>query len=1413
MDTFSLFMLMLVGRSVFYCCPKTRLDPVMHFPENVLVGGDESVMQETPDPPTRRNKRVCKFGSDPPHTYCRCSPTTVRNTMPPRRCVSMNKTNKTKKTKKTNKAVARRKPNPYAMITSEEIGLAYLQANEFNALSWDPSGSRLAVAADGAIAIWDTVVHEWARTESYSSLPQHAQYGGSIVTAVAWSPNGRWIVSGSSKGAIYVWDAETGAVAPWCRQRFLKSAHSASVKSVAWSPCSTMIVSCASVSMRPFKIGDKVQCRDDMHELNSKWYDGVVESVDPRITVKTADYSKAQEWDSVRFHYTVLSAHTHTQAERQTMNTWTPRVIVLERGPIRDLGAQSTTSGKAAWSPDGTMIAWVGGLEDSEAVVWVSDIATGMNLYMLKGHTSTVYSVAWSPDGTRIASGSRDKTVRVWNAATGAPVLGGPLEGHDQEVLCVAWSPDGTMIASGSEDMTVRIWDTSNGQPLSEPFEGHTDAVLCVAWSPDGSKIASGSFDKTVRIWDVAWEDGDSIPAPDNPLEGHQGWVMSLAWSPDGSKIISGSYDKTVRMWNSVTGQPLNIKHNIATSRVLTVAWSLDGTMIAVGQHDGTVRVWNMLTGKNDLIMEGHTLVHSVAWLPGGTRIASLTDMNMTVHTLSHTYQPATCIWSAGTGKRLLTFDNIQENALITLPVSVAWSKNNEIAVAGDRIFNGRRGTGQRVHIRKLSPQLTWTNTWKIPFHERVNTVAFSPRGDRFVVGCGSGLLRVWDNMSKRTDALIYPNTNPNTNPNTKPKPNPEHDLTFQVHGDVRSISWSPDGHHFAVYTNFYIRIIDILKQVIQPLGNKYGYGLRQCSGTVAWSPDSSTIAVVAREKDNTLLMMRIGDAYTGRRDDKQLRNTDEAAMYVPPDDYKGFKLPYEDLNCNNSVVIDQIGAICYAVAAMNLAIKDATLYSSLTHNAKNGGRGDVDLANYLTQLRTKRRLVNMAGNSTMNNADFGLGFYSEQNKNLTKRTTAGTGYTRLYYRKFWNILVRKGRVDHQRSSFGKEYGSAHISLQAMLSASLNDWVDTTILVNREYMATNPIYMGGESYMGTNHTLSVNPERIWWFQHIVLSHIGGYPEVSAVTTLLYQMFRASPAGCTAIGGFIYIPDHVFSFHKCSTGVRFCNWGKCFNKDGTSVLSEKCHHFCIVHAPNTTITTSRRQQTRQQSDLNISYLRLAHEGMSNFVTRVNQCYSHVNPTRQLGGGHWAGHVWHNYNDKTAPEVRIEHVKAAKALVENGGDTTCSATTGRKKKCRLRGTYTDGKKYFCGYHRYIPGGDILKDTVFPDTVAELLGGRHRLAKMRKAAARRKLQVLQTNMDDLKAQLKAAKSDLAKAQLAKMIRKLEVSMHALTKLTGQVDTPHPKNTTINNVPVTRVTRSPPGDGKPHTPLAYPWHQPHRS
>ncbi|HAX80298.1 MAG TPA: hypothetical protein DCY88_31795, partial [Cyanobacteria bacterium UBA11372] len=300
-----------------------------------------------------------------------------------------------------------------------------------------------------------------------------------------------------------------------------------------------------------------------------------------------------------------------------------------------------------ALSPDGTQIAT--GHKDGEVRLW--QVADGKLLARGLLHTRTVWSLSFSREGKKLASGSFDNTIRLWQDEAGNIVEGVrnlsqirntlSFIGHGDWVWAIAYSPDGKILASGSSDRTVKLWDIATGNCI-KTLHGHADIVHSVAISPippnsekekaqhplasslfrgtaggsqGGGILASGSADQTVRIWNITTGDCCQI------LTGHKSQISAVAFSPDGLSLASCD-GKSIKIWDIQTG-----KCNQTFCNDLTFVWSIafspDGETLAGG--DGKViKLWDIKTGECYQILAGFTSqVWSVVFSSNGQIIAA----------------------------------------------------------------------------------------------------------------------------------------------------------------------------------------------------------------------------------------------------------------------------------------------------------------------------------------------------------------------------------------------------------------------------------------------------------------------------------------------------------------------------------------------------------------------------------------------------------------------------------------------------------------------------------------------------------------------------------------------------------------------------------------------------------------------
>jgi WD40 repeat protein len=341
----------------------------------------------------------------------------------------------------------------------------------------------------------------------------------------------------------------------------------------------------------------------------------------------------------------------------------------------------------------------------------------------LRGHTGAVTAVAFSPDDRLLASGSADRTIKLWDTATGKEVLS--LRGHEKRVTCLAFSPDSKRLVSGGMDGAVKLWDTATGREL-QSLEGHAEAVTAVAYSSDGRHVVSGSRDKTVRVWDA---DASRMTA------GYQRHapqpVSGVAFSPDGKTVASvplshvglGGFTGEAVLWSASTGEEVL---RLGGKRDWTsVAFSPDGKHLATGEilpggrgepPTAVLRLWDLDSPQTPLSLQGHTgPITCLVFSPNGKRLAS-SSLDQTVR-----------IWDVLTGKETSV---LPEEAGV---LAVAISPDGRWIAAGSEDRTVKLWGPPGDEVLSLSPGGV------------INNVVFSPDGRRVAASSSNRALTVWD--------------------------------------------------------------------------------------------------------------------------------------------------------------------------------------------------------------------------------------------------------------------------------------------------------------------------------------------------------------------------------------------------------------------------------------------------------------------------------------------------------------------------------------------------------------------------------------------------------------------------------------------------------------------------------------------
>ncbi|HEY9641130.1 MAG TPA: caspase family protein, partial [Coleofasciculaceae cyanobacterium] len=485
-------------------------------------------------------------------------------------------------------------------------------AQPLTQLQFNPDESKIAVSSSQDVWLWNLQSGQF-QTKFMAALPPTSEARTTAKTFLRFSPNGRFLVTGSSngaqpntQGAAYLWDAQTGQQVGKMQSSLMEAAE--------FSPDGTYIATAnsqGSVQLWSAETGGELPTIA-LSSSGVKWSMFLPNPASPaanRLITVTPE-GKLQNWQiltdaaSASTPKPMAAAPVYTSAI-EPQGAW-QRLLALmglhaqqPATPIAGVssiqtGTQSPVAASAsltavlpgsmavtssqitgmALSPDGQLIA-------------VSDPAGGIEIRQVQPDQSTKLV-------QRIRNQRSRPEPSLSQAASGAEVKPAPaitMAATASEPLLISqmsFSPDGRLLLGIGNDLTVRLWNVQTGQLLNM-FRGHTATVQQARFSPDGQQIVTASWDKTVRIWQSA--SGQMVK-----VLPHQNGVNSASFSPDGQQVVTAGSDGTARLWDMKTGQQRVVLTG-HQAKVLDAQFSPDGQSLVTASADGTAIIWDVQTG------------------------------------------------------------------------------------------------------------------------------------------------------------------------------------------------------------------------------------------------------------------------------------------------------------------------------------------------------------------------------------------------------------------------------------------------------------------------------------------------------------------------------------------------------------------------------------------------------------------------------------------------------------------------------------------------------------------------------------------------------------------------------------------------------------------------------------------------
>jgi WD40 repeat protein/tRNA A-37 threonylcarbamoyl transferase component Bud32 len=561
---------------------------------------------------------------------------------------------------------------------------------------------------------------DWQPRELVAVLGEHRQRSWGNVWEVAYTPDGRTVVSRGSDGGLHLWDAAT------LRERAHLRGHVDGVTSMAISP-------------------------DGRRLLTGAGRDGSLRLWDLETGRLLTLFGGRHTGEVTRVAFSPDGRRALSAGRDSSVKLWN-----AESGKgIRALHGHGGPVGDVVFLPDGKRALSAG--DGKGLLLW--DLETGKATSPLAGQAGGVWSIALLPDGHRVVSGGRDKMLRLWDVKTGKEIhsfkdfpgdvrkvtvspdgrlalcrCNGELSLFDVEARVLvgrfgqftasaAFAPDSRRILYGGRNQALHLWDVGSRKEVGS-FNGHQQFVHGLAISPDGRHAVSGGDDNTVRLWDVAT--GKEVHA----VEGPTGWCTSVAFSPDGRRLVSGNWDRVARVWD-LTGKGVRLLEG-NTGGVRRVAFSPDGRWVLSAAQDGTLQRWDAETGLVVRVYKGHNgAVHGMAISPDGTRLISCG--------VDHTVR----LWDLESGR-----------GLRALQGHTNWVHGVAVSADGRRALSGSADKTVRLWDLDTGTELHRREDAK----DEVHSVALAPDGRTGVAGCKNHQMLLWTGLdTAQPHAVEFP--------------------------------------------------------------------------------------------------------------------------------------------------------------------------------------------------------------------------------------------------------------------------------------------------------------------------------------------------------------------------------------------------------------------------------------------------------------------------------------------------------------------------------------------------------------------------------------------------------------------------------------------------------------------------------